>query len=150
MANQQDKLLETWRLMLADSSKSWVLFENGTCVFVADLMVDPVVVATELLRVAGPVGAGSKHGDFGYHHLKDNLGWAISCHDENILTLVLPEEMPARDPAAGACTDASGGLAAGLLGRTKRGKDAEALRIVLVQDRRVPAPHRKMPFWKFW
>lgn len=74
-----------------------------------------------------------------YHHLDlrgglgdDNWhGWVVTCHHNDILTLVGPDEV-GRDAED---------LAVGLLGRSKRGQDAEGLRVLHVEDKRH-APER--------
>ena len=83
--------------------------------------------ATELLREWGPVHAGSSSGDFGTIELPDRKGWVVTCHHDDILTFVAPDEV---DP--GEADD----LTIGLLGRSRRGQDADQLQVIHVEDRR--------------
>ena len=52
----------------------------------------------------------------------------MTCHHNDILTYVAPDEVDA---------DRASDLIVGLLGRSKRGQDAEELRVVHVEDRRT-------------
>jgi hypothetical protein len=88
--------------------------------------VDLATQATALLREQGPVEANSPHGDFGVITFDDGLGWVVTCHYNDILTFVGPDE--ARPGAAD--------LVVGLVSRNKRDRDARALRVLHVEDRR--------------
>src|SRR5262245_49205742 len=120
------ELIEAWRGTIKGTQKSWVLFENGTCVILMEPETDLAAQATELLREWGPVHAGSSFGDFGTIELEDGKGWVVTCHHNDILTFVGPDEM---SPGAE-------DLAIGLYGRSKRGQDAEQLRVLHVEDKR--------------
>src|SRR5262249_20350975 len=119
--------IDVWRRIIIDPQKSWVLFENGTCVILVDPGEDLIVQATALMRVWGPVHAGSPAGDFNVNELPDDLGWAVGCHHDDILTIVGPGEVSA---------DGANDLVVGLLGRSKRHEDSERLVIAHVEDRR--------------
>src|SRR5262249_42400840 len=82
--------------------------------------------ATALLREFGPVNAGSSFGDFTTITLDNDRGWVVACHHNDILTFVSPDEVG---------PDAED-LVVGLLGRSKRGQDAEELRVLHVEDKR--------------
>jgi hypothetical protein len=120
-------LVAAWRDILNSPDKSWVLFENGTCVVLMDPSADLAGQAVELLREHGPVYPGSSFGDVGTITLDDGRGWVVTCHHNDILTYVAPDEVEA---------DSATDLVVGLLGRSKRGQDAEELRVVHVEDRR--------------
>ncbi len=122
------RYVETLRAVLTGAGKSFVLFEGGTVVvFVgAAAELDLVEAAKDVLREFGPVRPGSSGGDFGVLELPDDRGWAITGHHPDVLTLLLPDEVG---------PDASE-LAIGIIGRTKRGRDAESLTVVHVEDRR--------------
>src|SRR5690348_12765819 len=99
---------------------------KSTCVVLTDPAGDLAAQAVELLREHGPVHPGSSFGDFGTITLGDGRGWVVTCQHDDILTYVATDELgtgPAND------------LAVGLLGRSKRGQDAEELRVVHVVDR---------------
>lgn len=111
---------------IVTSEASWVLFENGTVVFLTADDGDFAKLATELLREHGPVHVGSPAGDFAVIEFDDGLGWGVTFDHPDLLTLVLPSEMSAQPSE----------LMIGLSGRGKRGDDAENLKIVHVEERR--------------
>ncbi len=119
--------IEVWRQIITDARKSWVLFENGTCVILMQPGDDLAAQAVALMKEWGPVHPGSSSGDFGVIELPDGLGWVVTDHHDDILTLVGPDEV-----SSGDVND----LVVGLLGRSKRDQDSEELRIVHVEDRR--------------
>lgn len=120
------ELVAAWRDIINGPEKSWVLFENGTCVVLMEPGGDLAAQATELLREWGPVRAGTPAGDFDTVALRDGRGWVVTCHHEDILTIVGPDEMAAGAPD----------VVVGLCGRSKRRQDAEQLRVLHVEDRR--------------
>lgn len=122
-----DKLIETWRGIINGPDKSWVLFANGTCVVLMEPQDDLAAQATVLLREWGPIHAGSSFGDFGTITLDEGMGWVVTCHHNDILTFVGPDEFT---------PDNAEDLAVGLLGRSQRGQDAEELCVIHVEDRR--------------
>jgi hypothetical protein len=124
------ELIEAWRNTINGPGKSWVLFESGTCVILMEPRADLVAQATDLLREYGPVGAGSSFGDFSTITLEDGRGWVVTCHHNDILTFVGPDE-------TGPDTQ---DVVVGLLGRSKRGHDAEQLRVLHVEDKRQAEP----------
>jgi hypothetical protein len=120
------ELVEAWRVTINGPGKSWVLFENGTCVILMEPEADLAAQATALLRAYGPVRAGSSFGDFSTITLEDGRGWVVTRHHNDILTFVGPDEV-SRDAEE---------VVVGLLGRSKRGQDAEDLRVLHVEDKR--------------
>lgn len=119
--------VETWRRIITDGRKSWVLFANGTCVVLIEPGDDLPGQAQSLIREWGPVLAGSPAGDFGVIELPDGLGWVVTGHHNDILTLVGPDEVSPEDASD---------LVVGLLGRSKRHEDAERLEVIHVEDKR--------------
>jgi hypothetical protein len=122
-------LIQAWRATINGPEKSWVLFENGTCVILMEPEDDLAAQATALLREWGPVQAGSSFGDFSTIELEHGRGWVVTCHHNDILTLVGPDEI----------SPGSEDLAVGLYGRSKRGQDSEQLRVLHVEDKRANA-----------
>jgi hypothetical protein len=120
-------LVEAWRGIIHGPEKSWVLFAHGTCVILMAPQGHLAAQATELLRERGPVHPGSSFGDFGTITLEGGAGWVVTCHHDDILTYVGPDEVS---------PEQANDLAVGLLGRAKRGQDAEELRVLHVEDRR--------------
>ena len=123
------KLIAAWRDTISGPEKSWVLFENGTCVILMEPEADLAAQATALLKEWGPVHAGSSFGDFGTIELEDGRGWVVTCHHNDILTFVGPDEV----------RHGAEEVAVGLYGRSKRGRDAEELRVLHVEDKRARA-----------
>jgi CxxC motif-containing protein (DUF1111 family) len=119
--------IDVWRRIIIDVRKSWVLFENGTCVILVEPAEDLVAQSLTLMREWGPVHAGSAAGDFSVIDLPDGLGWVVTGHHDDILSFVDPEEVSGEG-----VTD----LIVGLLGRSKRHEDAEGLVVIHVEDRR--------------
>ena len=120
-----EALIGTWRTLL-DPTKSWVLFEHGTCVIPVEPGTDLATQAVDLLREFGPVQVGTPAGDFGVLELEDTTGWAVTGHHPDVLTYVAPDEVAET-------TD----TAVGLLGRAKRDEDGRALRVVHVEQPRT-------------
>jgi hypothetical protein len=124
------ELVAAWRGVIDGPEKSWVLFENGTCVVLTVPVDDLAARATALLREYGPVYPGSSFGDFSTIELEDGRGWVVTCHHNDILTYVGPDEVG---------PEHANDLVVGLLGRSRRGKDAEELKVIHVEDRRPKA-----------
>lgn len=120
-------LIDAWRNTLNGPEKSWVLFQNGTCVILMEPDGDLETQAKALLQEWGPVHAGSSFGDFGTIELENGLGWVVTSHHNDILTLLGTDEVRG---------DASD-LVIGLLGRSKRDQDAEELQVLHVEDKRA-------------
>jgi hypothetical protein len=119
--------VDVWRQIITDAPKSWVLFENATCVILVEPGDDLAAQAVALMKEWGPVHPGSPAGDFGVIELPDALGWIVTGHHDDILTLVRFDEV-----SSGDVND----LVVGLLGRSKRDLDSAELRVFHVEDRR--------------
>ncbi len=120
------ELVSIWRRIILGSDKSWVLFENGTCVIFLDNDSDLKSEAIEIMKEFGPVHAGSSAGDFSTIDLTDAPGWAVTGHHPDVLNYVSPSDV-SEDPSD---------LEVGMLGRSNRDADAAALRIIHVEDKR--------------
>src|SRR5262249_32945013 len=121
------QLIEAWRRIVLGDSKSWVLFSHGTCVIIVQPKADLRAQAVELMREYGPVQVGSPAGDFSVITLTGHPGWAVTCHHDDILTYVAPEELSA---------DKRGDA---MFGRDKRDRDASELEVIHIQDKRNTA-----------
>lgn len=108
------------------SEASWVLFQNGTTVFLSDCEGDLVEAASALLREHGPVQVGSPAGDFAVIEFDGGIGWGVTFDHPDLLALVLPSEIGASPEE----------VVIGVMGRTKRADDAENLQIAHIEDRR--------------
>jgi hypothetical protein len=122
-----DSLIETWRQIILGDEKSWVLFENGTCVILMAPEADLRQQATELLKEWGVVQSGTPAGDFSVIALSEHPGWVVTGSHPDILNYVSPEEV---EPDAAE-------FMIGLLGRAMRDQDAEELNIIHVEDKRI-------------
>jgi hypothetical protein len=120
------ELIETWRRIIVGGHKSWALFSNGTCVILTQPKGDLGLQALELMKMYGPVHAGSPAGDFSVIELNDAPGWVVTSHHPDILTYVSHDEVGAR----------TNDLVIGLLGRSKRDQDAAELTVVHIEDNR--------------
>jgi len=120
--------IDVWQRLLADPRKSWVLFEHGTCVVLTAPDGELAEQATEILKEFRPAHAGSSPGDFRVIDLKDDEGWVVAGHHNDVLTYVGPGE-PVDESE----------IAVGLFGRSKRHRDGTELHVVHVEDRRGSA-----------
>src|SRR5512138_3506456 len=99
MPTEDDDLVEIWRKLSADDNKSWVLFENGTCVMLPDAKPgdDLAEKAKAIMREWGPVVVGTDAADFNVLPLSDYPGWVVTCHHPDILNYISPDEMVSED-----------------------------------------------------
>src|SRR5262245_66547589 len=113
--------------MLGGIGGAWVLFENGTCVTLADPGADPAAQATTFLREFGPTGIHSAAADWaGTVATPDGSGWVVASRHADINTFVGRGEVARGTPDE----------AVGWLGRSKRAQDTEQLRVLHVEDNR--------------
>ena len=138
---QSKTLIDTWQGIINGPDKSWVLFENGTCVILMEPEADLAAQATALLREWGPVHAGSSFGDFSTIKLEDGRGWVVTCHHNDILTYVGPDEV-----GAGRRSDVLSGCWAGPSeARTPRSCGSSTSRTG-ARNRRTPGHACAVPF----
>lgn len=121
-----DALVEIWRRLIVGDEKSWVLFENGTCVILMEPGEDLAAQATALMEEWGPVWVGSAAGDFSVISPDNAPGWVVTCHHPDILTYVASDDV-GPEPTE---------VAVGLTGRGKRDADGLEPRVIHVEDRR--------------
>jgi hypothetical protein len=122
-----DNLIAIWRGIIQGDSKSWVLFEHGTCVILMQPKVDLAAQAKALLAEWGPVQVGTDSADFDVVELANAPGWVVTCHHPDILVYV-----PVDDENTAGTSD----VVIGLIGRAKRGQDAKELKVIHVEDKR--------------
>jgi hypothetical protein len=122
-----DHLVAVWRKIIVGDDKSWVLFENGTCVILMKPEEDLAAQAKELMEEWGPVQVGTPSADFNVIELQNAPGWLVTCHNPDILDYVPPNEFGTSEPSD---------LLVGLTGRQMRAQDAEELNIVHVEAKR--------------
>jgi len=118
-----NELIQAWRDLINGPGKLWVLFENGTCVILVEPAADFAAQAIVLLKEFGPVYPGSSFADFGTIKLDGNRGWVVTCHHDQILTLVGKNDVPPTAPE----------VEIGMIGRHMRGLDAVSLRVIHIE-----------------
>src|SRR5262245_23324461 len=120
------ELVDVWRATLAGLDKSWVLFENGTCIVFTEPGPDLIAQAKAILREFGPAGDASEIGDFAATiPLDDGRGWLVAGHHSDIVTFV------GRDEVAPGASD----TAVGRIGKSKGEQDTEQLRVIHVEEK---------------
>lgn len=126
MEHTTQDYIAAWRGCIQGDDKSWVLFEQGTCVILMQPETDLAAQATALLREFGAVRVGTPSADFNVVTLLDDRGWVVTCHHPDILNFVFPDE-----------GDDDNDLPIGLLGRSCCAADADDLRVVHIEDKRA-------------
>lgn len=119
--------IEIWRKVIIGDNKSWVLFENGTCVILMEPKEDLAAQAIDIMKEYGPVHVGSASADMGITELTNYPGWVVTGHHPDILNYMSPEEFK---------TDNPNDVAIGVLGRSKREADSKSLNIIHIEDKR--------------
>ena len=122
-----DNLIAIWRGIIQGDSKSWVLFEHGTCVILMQPEADLAAQATALLAEWGPVQVGTDSADFDVIELANAPGWVVTCHHPDILVYV-----PVDDENTAGTSD----VVIGLIGRSERDQDAKELKVTHIEDKR--------------
>jgi hypothetical protein len=122
-----EDLIAIWRGIIQGDSKSWVLFEHGTCVILMQPQTDLAAQATALLAEWGPVQVATPSADFNVVELANSPGWVVTCHHPDILVYV-----PMDDENTAGTSD----VVIGLIGRSERDQDAKELNVIHVEDKR--------------
>lgn len=123
--DRHESLVGTWRRLLDDPGKSWVLYSRGTCVVLPDPGRDLVAQAAAVLAEQGPVAAATPSADFSVLHPAGAPGWVVTCHHPDILNYVSPQDV-----------EEASDVLIGMTGRGHRDRDARAPRVVHVYDAR--------------
>lgn len=130
LLKQEQQMINVCQQVLSNNPHSWVLFEYGTFVILQDPADNLCQQAIELLQEWGPVHPGSSSGDFNTIPLHDDLGWLVTCHHNDIQTLITRDEvgvLPEGFPES---------LMIGTQGRSRRAADADRLAVIHVEDNR--------------
>ena len=125
MSEDNDQLIVIWRRIIVGDGKSWVLFKHGTCVILKEPVADLPSAASTLMKEWGSVRVGTPSADFDVVGLQDDPGWVVTCHHPDILTYVGQDEFEGESVPSD--------VVIGLIGRSKRGQDAEELEISHVE-----------------
>lgn len=125
-------MVDTWRAIIADEQNSWVMFEHGTRLVLMEPWEDLQAQARKIMAEQGPVIPGTPAGDFTVIKLNKYPGWLVYYNIPGVLNYVGPDELEEEgtdDPVALH-------VVIGYIGRDKRQKDAEALNIVHVEEKK--------------
>ncbi|KAL2802747.1 hypothetical protein BJX63DRAFT_99248, partial [Aspergillus granulosus] len=120
---------DTWRSILTGgNTKSWVLFEHGTCVILMTPTAEDLAIqAIDILKEWGPVHVGTPAGDFNVIDLEGEPGgYVVTGHHNDVLNYVPPDAVEKGAPD----------MVAGLIGRGNRDADAKELKVIHVEDNR--------------
>jgi hypothetical protein len=121
---EPEDLIEAWRGMLAEVGGAWVLFENGTCVTLADPGDDPASEATAALQRHGRPGLLSFAFDFtGTVEVPDGSGWVVASSHPDVNTFV----------GRGEVAEGIGDAVVGRIGRSKRQRDVSQPHVIHVE-----------------
>ena len=119
--------VEIWRKIIIGDNKSWVLFEDGTCVILMEPKEDLAAQAIDIMKEYGPVHVGSASADMEITKLRNYPGWVVIGHHPDILNYVSPDELK---------NDDADDVIVGLLGRSTREADSKSLNIIHIEDKR--------------
>ena len=119
--------VEIWRKVIIGDNKSWVLFENGTCVILMKPNEDLAAQAIDIMKEYGPVHVGSASADMEITELTNYPGWVVTGHHPDILNYVSPDELK---------NDDTDDVIVGFLGRSTREADSKSLNIIHIEDKR--------------
>ncbi len=111
-----------WHTLIEDPQKSWVVFENGTCVI---LMKPSNDLAQQAKNLLSEFGGATASNEFSVLELDVVSGWVIGWQHPDILNFVAPDELFEGLPKD---------MQAGLIGRQHRIEDAQQLKTVYIYD----------------
>jgi hypothetical protein len=123
---EETELIENIKLALNPKVSYWVLFSNGT-VIVFDVLTKGENInekAIKHMRDFGPVWPASEAADFGIVNLVSTKGWFVTGHGYGMYTYVHPQEV-SNNPRD---------VEIGVIGRSKRHKDSQELKIIHVNN----------------
>ena len=113
---------DIWHALIEDPQKSWVVFENGTCVILMEPSNDLDQQAKNLLLEFGGATASN---EFSVLELDVVSGWVIGWQHPDILNYVAPDELFESLPKD---------MQAGLIGRQHRTDDSQQLKVIYIYD----------------
>ncbi|CRG91070.1 hypothetical protein PISL3812_08118 [Talaromyces islandicus] len=128
-ANEVDPRIDLWRRLLDNNTKSWVLFEHGTCLVLMQPESDLGKQAREIMSTDGPVRVGTATADFSTQALDAPFtGWIVVGHHPDMINYIARED--------GRLNGQENSFLVGMLGRTDRDEDSQSLKIVHIEDNR--------------
>ena len=119
--------VKIWRKLIIGDNKSWVLFEDGTCVILMEPKEDLAAQAIDIMKEYGPVHIGSASADMEITKLTKYPGWVVTGHHPDILNYISPDELK---------NDDTDDIVVGFLGRSTREADSKSLNIIHIEDKR--------------
>jgi len=124
-----ENIIDTYRSIIVTEDSSWVVFKHGTCVIFKnpDPKLDLKKEAIKLLKEWGPVVPGTPSGDFNITTLTEQPGWVVTCHHPDIIDYVDRSDFDEKMLV--------GEINIGLMGRSKRDKDAKSLKVMHVEKK---------------
>lgn len=119
-------LIENIKLALNPKVSYWVSFSNGTVIIFDSLTKDANIKekAIKYMKEFGPVWPASEAADFGIVDLVSTKGWLVTGHGYGMYTYVHPQELSSNPHD----------VEIGVIGRSKRHKDSEEMKIIYVKD----------------
>ena len=120
-------LINTWQTIIQCEQKTWVLFENGTCLILTEPQQDLATQAKAIMSEWGPVYYGSCSGNFIVINLLNCPGWVVTGDHPDLLSYVSPDEFEEDEPSD---------FIIGLRGKKKQDADAKYLKIIYIEDKR--------------
>lgn len=122
----ETELIENIKLALSPKVSYWVLFSNGTVIVFDSLTKDENIKekAIRYMKEFGPVWPASEAADFGIVDLVSTKGWLVTGHGYGMYTYVHPQELSSNPHD----------VEIGVIGRSKRHKDSEEMKIIYVKD----------------
>ena len=126
-------LIDVWRSIINDNTKSWILFEHGTCIVIQESQEDIEAQALKILEEWGPVVAGTPLGDFNVYNLDNLPGWIVVYPNPDIANYVDEDILREND-----LEDQIGmHMGIGLFGRHLRKEDAASPKIIHIEDNKA-------------
>lgn len=114
-----------YKKIIIDPLMNWVLFKNGTCVMLMNPEKDIQEQAIKILKEHGMVAAGSPSGDFEVTKIPEINGWVVTGDYPGIMIYISIEEADKKNSD----------FEIGIIGRTKRERDAKELKVVYVENK---------------
>jgi hypothetical protein len=122
----EQKFIEAWKTILADTKYPWVLFKHGTCVVVKNPGEDIVQQAKDFLKKWGYAPPGTPQADFSADKLPDLPGYLVTTGGpEEIATYVDETEIKEKYDE----------LMIGILGKAKRKHDTRDLEVIYIENK---------------
>lgn len=124
-------LVSVYKKIINDTSMSWVLFKNGTCVMLLNPEDDKRVQAIQMLKEHGIVVVGTMSGDFEVTKIPEIKGWVVTGDYPGIMIYVSEVEGNMKED-----------FEIGIIGRSKRERDAKELEVIYIENKKNATTHK--------